>query len=115
MTEQPKTLDTALSQFKNIMQKSPVDVVLKLLESPSLYHTEIINVPVMNAIKMQINLCETKDYPKTKKFWEDFYQSILDHMVSHKRKRAGEIEKIMSNMLALLGIESKEKKGLFNR
>lgn len=118
MTEQDQktTMEKSLAKFSNIMQPTPVDVVLKLLQAPSLYHTEIPKPQIMNAIKLQIQLCKLKKYPQTEKFWTELYDSMLDHMVAHKRKRSDEIKEMFANVAAYFrGDQQEEKKGLFKR
>lgn len=117
MTEQqPTTIESALADFGTINQKSGVDVVLKLLQSPALYHSEIVNVPVMNAIKLQIALCTSKGYNKSAEVWTTLYDALIDHMVSHKRKRAIEIKDMFNSLMALVNMDNnQQKKGLFNR
>lgn len=69
----------------------------------------------MNAIRLQIALCEQKGYVKSAQFWKTMYDAINDHMVSYKRKRATELKEILKSITAAMGVEQQEKKGLFHR
>lgn len=113
---QPTTMEEALKKFSSITQPTAVDIILKLLQKPSLYHTNIPKPQIMNAIKLQIMLCEQKKYPVTQKFWQELYDAMLDHMVAHKRERSKEIKEMFANVAAFFrGEQQEEKKGLFHR
>lgn len=111
-------IDESLSKFSRFTQKSPVDVILEMLQEKNvLYHTEIPNVSVLNAVDLLIMKSKRDNWDETEQVWSTVRSSIINNMVSHKRKRASEIKEMVKSVMAEFGLESlnDKKGGLFNR
>lgn len=84
---------------------------MKLLDPKNaILHSEINNVSLMNALAVLINFCETRRCPEAADMWRVLYNSLVLHMIPHKRKRSKEIVEITKELMSFYGLkESKDR------